>query len=171
MKITTGVRNRMGRPLAALIGGVALSLAACVPLPIPHTSTITPPIVGTLRWRDSSPVSGAAVAVTGSRDDSLCARPTAIGTSDSHGQFRLVAGKRTRTILWVPLQGDWDLTARDYWLCTGLIGSDRMVTYHSRTPVLGRVKGDTLTCTEWVVRDERRSACVRQPPRHFQIGR
>jgi hypothetical protein len=44
---------------------VALSIAACVPLPITHTAQVTPMVTGTLHRCDGSPIVGAPVATWG----------------------------------------------------------------------------------------------------------
>src|SRR5216117_323478 len=62
----TRFRSGVGLPVSRLVPMVVILLAPCVagcPMPISHTETVSPPIVGIVRGPDDRPVRNVAVAV------------------------------------------------------------------------------------------------------------
>jgi hypothetical protein len=46
-----------------------------------------------------------------------------------------------------------------YWLCTGTLGPDSTVAYHTRTVVIGNPKLDSVTCLQWDWQERRHTTC------------
>src|SRR5256885_2764090 len=95
---------------------LAPCLAGC-PVPIRHTETLSPPVVGVLHKSDGTPVVGAQVAVAYGYASSPCTRATAQATTDSAGVFRLVATQKDYRVVWVI--PNFDRAPPSYLLCVG----------------------------------------------------
>src|SRR6266566_3966294 len=85
------------------IVALVLGVTACIPLPIPHNEQVTPPVSGTLRSSAGSSIAGAAIALTGSRRDTLCAPAAIRRVADEHGRYHTPATEARKTIFWVTM--------------------------------------------------------------------
>jgi hypothetical protein len=168
MCFPTTPRSTAGFLVASLLGGYA-----CIPLPIPHNEQVTPSVAGTLRSDAGSPIAGAAIALTGSSRDTLCAHPAIRRVVDERGRFETPATEERKTIFWFTLMENFGLT--DYWLCTGTVDSAGTALYLARTIIHGHAHGhaagDSLVCLGWVWEERRRVTCNGTfPQRMFEGG-
>jgi hypothetical protein len=145
--------TRVWMKTAAMFAGV-IYIAACVPLPIPHTAQVTPKIVGTLRRSDGSTAAGVAMSVSAKHADSSCTYPGVHTVTNPAGRFQLPAGKVRKRIFWLSWMETFGMT--DYWLCVQPVGSS---TSPRRAYVRGNVAGDVVDCLEWVWREKERLTC------------
>ena len=101
---------RLRPPAVVAACALAVALASCIPIPL--STYRSPTVVGVVRRTDGTPVSGARVAVSASRDDRTCQRALVIATTDSAGAFRLPGAKRRQYV---------SLMERVYWyqVCVG----------------------------------------------------
>jgi hypothetical protein len=87
-------------PLLACAG--ALLCGACVP--IAHTVTKSPAIVGTYRHEDGRPMAGVPMALSIEYNDSTCTRANLRTATDSAGNFAFPAIQhRERIIILLPI--------------------------------------------------------------------
>jgi len=138
----------------ALVTVAVLTLSACIPIPVRNTQVVTPSVRGVLTLSDGTPAIGAAVALTASWKDTLCAKPTVRAITDSAGHFRVPAGEIDRHIFWLTLMenpGGW----MGYYLCAGRTDSTGTPVYRARTELAGTIQGDSLSCLTFVWNNER----------------
>src|SRR5947208_16608932 len=88
---------------ACCIVALVLGVTACIPLPIRHNEQVTPPVSGTLRSSAGSSIAGAAIALTGSRRDSLCAHAPIRRAADEHGRCHPPDTDARTAVFWVPM--------------------------------------------------------------------
>ena len=112
-------RSRLARVAPILAWAMVLGAAGCIP--VRHSVTLAPPIVGQLQRSDGTPVAGVQVAVSTSSRDSTCASAAAITTTDSTGTFELPAITRREYILLIPVDRVFP-----YALCVGRADSLRI---------------------------------------------
>jgi hypothetical protein len=135
-----------------------IGATGCVPFPVKHTEMVSPDVTGIVRDADGTPMSGIPVAVTGSHNDIACTAPSAHGMTDSAGRFHLaVAYKRTH-ILWLME----NFGAIGYWICTGApatVATQQAAAMTARTNINGWMRGDTLDCVAWTLRELPHVSC------------
>jgi len=91
----------------------AFAFAGC--LPVSHTLTTSPAVVGMYQRLDGSPVAGAPLALSSAGSDSTCSRAALHATTDSVGKFSFPeTRRRERFILLLPVDRVFEYT-----LCGG----------------------------------------------------
>jgi len=128
------------------LSGWLLALAACVPLPIPHTELATPKVSGILMRSDGTPMAGAVVAVTNEGHDATCRKFAVRDTTDAQGRFELPTIKEHRRILWLTMMENFGQTR--YELCAQPADSLARAQRSARTSVVTR-PGGSLDCLQW----------------------
>ena len=154
----TRFRSGVGLPVSRLVPMVVILLAPCVagcPMPISHTETVSPPIVGIVRGPDDRPVRDVAVAVTAG-SGSTCTEPALRDSTDAAGRFRLPAAKKTYHVFWVIPNFDRAMPA--YSLCVGT-GDTLLPAYEGLGAIQGDAPLDSITCVPWSWRNSLRAAC------------
>jgi len=144
---------------ACCIVALVLGVTACIPLPIPHNEQVTPPVSGTLRSSAGSSIAGAAIALTGSRRDTLCAHAAIRRVADEHGRFHTPATEARKTIFWVTMMEHFGPRFTSYWLCAGTVDSTGAAVYRARAALTAQESGDSLACLAWVWRERYWVAC------------
>jgi hypothetical protein len=131
---------------------------ACVPFPVKHAEMVTPEVTGILRDANGTPASGILVAVTGSHNDIACTAPSAHGLTDSAGRFHLAVTYKRTHILWLME----NFGAIGYWLCTrapATTTTPQAAAMTARTNIKGWMRGDTLDCVAWTLRELSHISC------------
>ena len=129
--------------------------AGC-PVPISHTETLSPPVVGVVRKSDGTPVVGAQIAVAYGYARSPCTRATSLATTDSTGAFRLVATQKDYRVVWVI--PNLDRAPPSYLLCVGA-GDTLWPAYTGWGSLDAEAEPDSVTCLQWEWRDQMRVTC------------
>jgi hypothetical protein len=135
----------------------ALGLVSCIPIPIRHDELVTPKVVGELRASDGRPAAGAALALTASDRDTLCADASVRRVAEDQGRFLAPPVEERKTIFWFVFMENFGLTS--YWLCAGRIDSSGTPVYVDRTYIHGHQSGDSLACLTWEWNERERLAC------------
>src|SRR5205809_377812 len=120
-----------------------LACTAACPVPISHTETLSPPVVGVVHKSDGTPVVGAQVAVAYGYARSPCTRATSLATTDSTGSFRLVATQKDYRVVWVI--PNLDRFPPSYLLCVGA-GDTLLPAYIGRGSLDAEAEPDSVTC-------------------------
>jgi len=134
---------------------LAVAIAAC-PVPIRHTETLAPPIVGVLRHSDGTPIVGAQIGVAYGYAKSPCAQTTSRATTDSAGVFRLVATQKDYRVVWVI--PNFDRALPSYLLCVGA-GDTLLPAYNGYGSLDAEAPPDSVTCLQWEWRERARVTC------------
>lgn len=145
--------------MSARIAAVLL-LAPCLagcPVPISHTETLSPPVVGVVRHSDGTPVVGALVAVAYGYSRTPCGQTTSQVTTDSAGVFRLEAKQKDYKVVWVI--PNLDRFPPGYLLCVG-VGDTLLPAYGGRGSLDAESEPDSVDCVEWQWRERTRVACA-----------
>ncbi len=148
----------------------ALPLLVCLagcPVPISHTETLSPPVVGVVHKSDGTPVVGAQVAVAYGYARTPCAQTTAHATTDSAGAFRLVATQKDYRVVWVI--PNLDRFPPSYLLCVGA-GDTLLPAYTGRGSLDAEAEPDSVTCLQWEWRDRTRVTCSGKAQRALVSG-
>jgi len=145
---------------------LAPCLAGC-PVPIRHTETLSPPVVGVVHKSDGTPVVGAQVAVAYGYASSPCTRATAQATTDSAGVFRLVATQKDYRVVWVI--PNFDRAPPSYLLCVGA-GDTLLPAYNGVGSLDADAEPDSVTCLQWEWRDRTRVTCSGKAQRSIVSG-
>jgi len=156
--------------VSRLVPMVVILLAPCVagcPMPISHTETVSPPIVGIVRGPDDRPVRNVAVAVTAG-SGSTCTEPALRDSTDAAGRFRLPAAKKTYHVFWVIPNFDRAMPA--YSLCIGT-GDTLLPAYEGLGAIQGDAPLDSITCVQWSWRKHRTVPRERRPLDRRRRGR
>lgn len=146
-------RVRVRLAILCLIGALGC------PLPVRHTELVTAKVTGIVRETDGTPAVGIPVAVTPSEGDVACAAPSARGVTDSAGQFHLPAVHEQKRILWFgPMER---FGATWYRFCVGGPTSTlpQQGAAMTSTHITGWVRGDTLDCIRWTLRERAHVSC------------
>ena len=145
--------------MSARIAAVLL-LAPCLagcPVPISHTETLSPPVVGVVRHSDGTPVVGALVSVAYGYSRTPCGQATSQATTDSAGAFRLEAKQKDYKVVWVI--PNLDRFPPGYLLCVGT-GDTLLPAYGGRGSLDAESEPDSVNCVEWQWRERTRVACA-----------
>jgi len=134
---------------------LTLCIAGC-PVPITHTETLAPPIVGVLRHSDGTPIVGAQIGVAYGYAKSPCAQTTSRATTDSTGTFRLVATQKDYKVVWVI--PNFDRALPSYLLCVGA-GDTLLPAYNGYGSLDAEAPPDSVTCLQWEWRERTRFTC------------
>ena len=134
---------------------LTLCIAGC-PVPITHTETLAPPIVGVLRHSDGTPIVGAQIGVAYGYAKSPCAQTKSRATTDSTGSFRLVATQKDYKVVWVI--PNFDRALPSYLLCVGA-GDTLLPAYNGYGSLDAEAEPDSVTCLEWEWGDRTRVTC------------
>lgn len=143
---------------------VICALAPCTagcPLPIAHTETLSPPLVGVFTHDDGTPVPGARVAVSSEWGDAACVHATRLTTTDSAGLFRLPATEKRHRILWI-IPG-FDYAMPTYNLCVATENAQfayrGYLSSRWLAPLGGEGSLDSITCLEWALNERPTVIC------------
>src|SRR6266516_768127 len=144
-----------------------LACTAACPVPIRHTETLSPPVVGVVHKSDGTPVVGAQIAVAYGYARSPCTRATSLATTDSTGSFRLVATHKDYRVVWVI--PNLDRGPPSYLLCVGA-GDTLLPAYTGRGSLDAEAEPDSVSCLQWEWRDQMRVTCTGKAQRTLVSG-
>jgi hypothetical protein len=147
---------------------VVILLASCVagcPLPIRHTETITPAIVGIVRGPDDRPARNIKVAVAAGYG-STCSEP-ARDSTDAAGRFSIPAATKTYQVSWII--PNYDVAAPAYTLCIGT-GDTVLAAYTGWGSLEGDAPVDSINCVQWSWQNSPRASCSGDVERSLVSG-
>lgn len=150
---------RRSAMLALAFAAWCVFVAACVPLPIPHTELKTPVIRGTITRDDGLPAAGRVVAARETGWHASCRAPRARTTTDSLGRFELPQASVREKVFWLPLLpiDKFDLTG---FLACEMPGDGAVaLPLASSDEMRGSVRGTAVSCLEWSWLDSLRLTC------------
>ena len=153
-----------GRRLALL---PLLACTAACPVPITHTETLSPPVVGVVHHSDGTPIVGALVGVAYGYSRSPCAEATSQATTDSAGVFRLEAKQKDYRVVWVI--PNLDRFPPGYLLCVGT-GDTLRPAYAGRGSLDASAPADSVDCVEWLWQERTRVTCTGKASRAVVEG-
>jgi hypothetical protein len=142
-------------PSVAVVLALTVATLAC-PIPGPYTDVLSPPVAGSLRGSDDTPIAGARVAISLEDLDSTCAHPSQDAVTDAGGAFRFPANAKTyNQVRWVvPLM---DRPYPSYRVCVS--AGQRLQSAYRTFFVPGSTAKDSLTCVEWAWDGGARATC------------
>ena len=146
---------RLHRRALALIVGVG-ALTGC-PLPVAHTVTTSPAVVGRLEWADGRRAADVPVIVAAGWKNSSCSNPTFRTRTDSEGIFRFEADTQHFDKTWfIP---NLDVAVPAFRLCAA-VGDSVQQGYAGSGSPFSAMAPDTVRCVVWDWMSRRRVSCA-----------
>lgn len=146
---------RLHRRALALIVSVG-ALTGC-PLPVAHTVTTSPAVVGRLEWADGTRAADVPVIVAAGWKSSQCTDPTFRTRTDSAGIFHFDADTQHFDKTWfIP---NLDVVAPAFRLCAA-VGDSMQQGYAGSGSPFSALAPDTVRCVVWDWMSTRRVSCA-----------